>query len=74
MIIHVLPQSGIGYVFPCVLLLGASFPHAHTVGVIFPCREPCSLIAFWDCCLPRVFCWLWCPISFWTTMDFQSVG
>ena len=29
------PQSGIGYVFPCVLLLGASFPHAQTVGVIF---------------------------------------
>ena len=44
MIIHVLPQSGIGYVFPCVLLLGASFPHAQTVGVVFPCGEPCSLI------------------------------
>ena len=74
MIIHILPQSGIGYVFPCVLLLGASFPHAHTIGVVFPCREPCSLIAFWDCYLPRVFCWMWCPISFWTPVDFQSMG
>ena len=44
MIIHVLPQSGIGYVFPYVLLLGTIFPHAQTVGAVFPCGEPCSLI------------------------------
>ena len=42
------------YVFLCVLWFGASFPHAQTVGVVFPCCEPCSLITFWDYCLPCV--------------------
>ena len=31
-----------------------AFPHAQTVEVNFPMREPCSLFSFWDGCLPYV--------------------
>ena len=66
-------QSGIGYVFLCVLWSGASSLAHRLFGVVFPCCEPCSLLVFWGCVFPT-FCWLWCSISFWAIVDFQSVG
>ena len=47
-------QSGIGYVFLCVLWSGTSSLMHKLFGVVFPCCEPCSLLVFWGCCLPHV--------------------
>ena len=66
-------QSGIGYVFLCVLWSGASFLTHTLFGVVFPCCEPCSLLVFWGCCLPHVL--LTMVLKFvWANVDFQSIG
>ena len=66
-------QSGIGYVFLCVLWSSASsLPH-RLFGVVFPCCEPCSLLVFWGCCLPHVS--LTVVLKFvWATVDLQAVS
>ena len=43
------------YILLCVLGSGASLPHAQTVGFVFPCCEPCSLVTLWGCHPPHVF-------------------
>ena len=53
--LKVLTQKS-GMSFPCILLLGASFPHAQSVWVVFPCERRTHCCCFGVVVLPAFLC------------------